>query len=364
MMVLVASCSKPAYSPDEPLTPELRPAIYITSQNNVLYALNPGNGEKLWEVDFGVTNTILQEPVVLNGYALVRCNQGIVRLDADKGDLIDTVVEFNINNANRAVNGAISAMGDLCYTSTDGGYVIAFNYDTKDLAWTSQPNVAIATPGSFYNGLFIYSTGSGVRAVDQLDGNKLSWSYTAASTITNQTIAPPLMYVCGINGTLYAVSLEKGIDVWNYATGAALTTSPIAYGGNIIFGTDDNNLYCIDSVARAPRWIFKTDERVRGSAYANDQTIYFGSFDHYFYAVNIIDGSLKWRFRTGALIKSSPIYFDGRVYVGGYDKNLYAFDTTGRIDWKFSVNGLVDLSPVVYDLESTVYPAESGLSTQ
>ncbi len=364
LLLLIAACTKPEYSTDEPLVPELRPAVYMTSQNNVLYALNPDNGAKLWERNFGPANGIFQSPVVVNGIALVRCQLGIVKLDADKGTTLDTINIFKIDDGDRTVNGAISAKGDRCYTSTTGGYVISFDYNTLDLAWTAGNNSAISSPGSFYNGLFVFTTGSGVKAVDEVDGNQVAWTYNASTTITNQAISAPILYVTGTNGTLYAVNLENGVELWNYPTGASLVTSPIAYGGNIIFGTDDNNLYCIDSIARAPRWVFTTNERVQGSAYAYEQTIYFGSLDHYFYAVNVLDGSLKWRYRTGALIKSSPIAYNNRVYVGSYDKFLYAFDTSGRIDWKFSVNALVDLPPVLYDLENTVYSAESGLANQ
>lgn len=366
LIVLVASCKKPEYSSDEPLIPEKRPALYITSQSNVLYALNPATGAHIWEKDFGV-NIIKQEPVIDNGIALVNTDMGIVVMDADKGTTTDTIKEFFIDDANRAITGAITARNELCYASTEGGYVIVFNYMTNTLVKsTIKYGEPISSSGVFYNDQLIFTINDKVYMVNSNDISILAWTYTAPGAVSNPVVGGNALYLISGGGRLHSIDLLTGLEFWDYnPTGFSVSyqAAPIYYGGNILYpyGT---KILCIDSAAHAPRWEFNTAERLSGSVYAYDNTIYFGSFDNHVYAVNIIDGSLKWRYRTGALITSSPIVYNNHVYIGGYDKTLYSFDTSGRLDWKFNVNGLIDLAPVIYDLEKVVYPAASGSSTQ
>ncbi|MCB9063738.1 MAG: PQQ-binding-like beta-propeller repeat protein [Chitinophagales bacterium] len=365
LIALIASCAKPEFSTDEPLIPAKRPALYITSQSNVLYALNPATGAHIWEKDFG-TNLITQEPVVEDGTALVRTDMGIVVMDADKGTISDTIREFFIDDANRTINGAISVKGGLCYTSTAGGYVIVFDYKTKVIVKsTVKYGDPISSSGVFYNDQFIFTIQDKVYMVNQNDISILAWSFTASGNASNPTVGGGSLYVTG-SARLHCVDLLTGLEIWNFnppGGGVGYDAAPIYYGGNIIYPFG-NTMYCIDSVAHAPRWVYKTDERLAGAAYAYDNTIYFGSFDNYVYAINIIDGSLRWRYRTGALVLSSPIVYNNHIYIGGYDKILYSFDTSGRLDWKFNVNGLVNLAPVIYDLNKTIYPAASGSSMQ
>ena len=41
--VLLASCDKGEYSPDEPLPETFSPSIFVNTQNDLLYSLNPRN---------------------------------------------------------------------------------------------------------------------------------------------------------------------------------------------------------------------------------------------------------------------------------------------------------------------------------
>jgi len=72
-----------------------------------------------------------------------------------------------------------------------------------------------------------------------------------------------------------------------------------------------------------------TKDKTSGSigsspAIGMDGTIYIGSDDRNLYALNS-DGSLKWKYKTSDRIFSSPaIGSDGTIYIGSYDNYLYA----------------------------------------
>jgi len=365
VVVLLASCKEQEFSKDEPLIPELRPAIYISGQNNFLYALDPKTGDRIWEKFFGV-NTIVQEPLILKDFAFVATTLGIVQLDADKGTVIDTL-ELEFDGAKHPASGKISGMDEIIYTGTSDNHIVAYNFVKKAIVWqtTLSGPAVMNSAGSFFNKLFIVNIENTVYALNKNQGSEVSWTYVAPGPINNPVIAAPNMYVLGTDGILHAVDLETGVEVWSYTTGASTNSAPIVYGGNIIYGADNYKLYCIDSIAHTPRWTFTTNERIKGSAFAADQAVYFGSYDHYVYSVDIIAGELNWRYRTGALVQSSPIVNNGIVYYGSFDQHLYAFDTSGAMKWKFKTNAPLDLSPVANNLDNkVVYPAVSGLSPQ
>lgn len=366
VMVVLASCKDPEFSLDEPLTASSRPAVYISGQNNFLYALDPKTGERIWEKFFGI-NRILQEPIVLKDYTIVNTLAGIVRLNGLNGDVVDTIRDFEFDGAKHPVAGMICGKDNMLYSGTADNYLVGFNIDGMSVMWRAMYGsapTAMTTTGTVYGNLLIANLNGTLYAVNKGAGTEVTWTATIPAS-TDPVVAPPYVYVLGKDGVLHALDIETGLELWTYTTGAPTESSPIVYGGNIIYGADNNQLYCIDPIAQAPRWVFPTNERVQGSAYADEQVVYFGSFDNYMYAVNIIDGQLKWRYRANALIKSSPIVTNGVAYFASYDQHMYAFDTTGLLKWKFRVNAPVDMSPVANNLDNkVVYPAVSGLSTQ
>jgi outer membrane protein assembly factor BamB len=89
--------------------------------------------------------------------------------------------------------------------------------------------------------------------------------------------------------------------------------------------------------------------------------VYIGSYDSYLYAINILDGSIKWRFRTGGLIQSTVLAANGALYLGSFDKMIYKVDTSGTLKWKYNVSGVIETSPILYDMTKTYYPSITGL---
>lgn len=365
LMLIVASCKKPEYSKDEPLTPEETSGVYIGSKNNFLYAFNPTTGQKLWEQNVGFE--VVHEPLVLDGLLFLTSPIGVLKIDGSTGVIVDTTfdLQFAGDTTRHYVLGPLSGKGETIYGATNTGFIAAFNYKSRQVIWQTQLPEPETSP-VLYNNLLIFTAGNTIYAIDQNQGDQVGWTYTAGAVLTNPTVSAPFVYVCDITGKLYQIDAEDGTATVIYDAMSATATSAIAAGGNILFGSDDNYLHCIDLAQNVVRWKFVTDERIRSSPYFANNVVYFGSYDHHLYAVNIADGSLKWRYRTGALIKSSPLAYGSTVYVGGYDKIFYAFDTTGQLKWKFNVNGLIDASPVLYDADASrvEYPAVSGMSSQ
>ena len=87
-------------------------------------------------------------------------------------------------------------------------------------------------------------------------------------------------------GVVYDVFISSPYAKWKFTTGDSVSSSPaITQSGDIVFGSNDENLYCLTS-AGSQRWKFKTGDRVRSSpAITQSGDIVFGSSDHNLYCL-------------------------------------------------------------------------------
>jgi outer membrane protein assembly factor BamB len=165
---------------------------------------------------------------------------------------------------------------------------------------------------------------------------------------------------------------------WKFKTGGGVISTPAISDGTIYFGSNDHNLYALDSANGALRWKFTTKGRITSSPAVADGRVYFESYDSNFYALDAKSGHLVWKFATAGERRFSgrhlhgaepaaevmPDPFDfflssasiaaGLVYFGSGDGNVYALDSaSGALRWKFLTGNVVHASPAVAN--GTVY---------
>jgi outer membrane protein assembly factor BamB len=128
---------------------------------------------------------------------------------------------------------------------------------------------------------------------------------------------------------LHAIA-PNGSEKWNFTTGDVISSTPaIGADGTVYVGSDDGNLYAINSADGSEKWQFQTGSAVVSSpAIGSDGTIYIGSGFSNYGAILAIrpDGSERWSYSTNGPVYSSPaIVADGTVYFGSNNGGLYAF---------------------------------------
>jgi polyvinyl alcohol dehydrogenase (cytochrome) len=104
--------------------------------------------------------------------------------------------------------------------------------------------------------------------------------------------------------------------------GAAATYGqPTAYNGRLFVGSEDGNVYALDSATGCVWWRFKASETVKTAISIGNQgtTAFFGDTNGYIYAVKFSDGSLLWKQRPelhpAARITGSPLLVGNRLFV-------------------------------------------------
>ena len=75
-------------------------------------------------------------------------------------------------------------------------------------------------------------------------------------------------------------------------------------------------------------WRFKTSGKIFSSPVIVNGIAYVGSEDSNLYAINTSDGILKWKLETNGAVSSSPAVYNNVVYCCSYDRYCYAATTT------------------------------------
>jgi outer membrane protein assembly factor BamB len=365
------SCKKD-YSKDTPLPDIYTPTLFVSSDNQIVYALDPISGAKKWKttVDAGVTAT----PMI---------NGNILYVGTTAGTLYGFDKQYGTQKVTRNFGAAIIGTPIM---RNDMLLVVAgtkiFAVHPADLTDYYAPNVhpsqfdlggAIMSSPTIHNipgvqekAIFISTMGGNVVALKP-DFTGAIWTFTPTNAqgfySSPCVVNDSFLYIGNDNGNVYSVYTQNGTQKWQFATGGQVRSSPIQIGGNVLVGSSDRNFYSVDSSTGLLRWKYTTGDAIQSSPVVFNQNVYFGSYDNYFYCIDIIDGHKIWDVPTQALIKSSPLIYNGDVYFGGFDKLLYRLDvTTGaqRIN-PVDINGQMQTSPIVDQIGSVAVPSISGI---
>lgn len=357
------SCKK-EFSPDLPLPSELTPSLFVVNNNNIVLAIDPKTGRKKWE--YKVDNNVTATPVVVAGKLVVVDVTGklysINRLD---GKLDRSV------NLGAAVTGTPLVIDDNRLAVSVGNDVKMFNpSDGFNMVWQFGAGVPVTTSlakntiGTSDTMQIFFVGGASVFAVRAMDGI-LTWRRDVAGAgVFNSSICAAnhnYLYAGNNDGKIYAFNSRNGSSFWSFQTGAAVQSSPVSVGGNIMAGSNDRNFYSIDSATGLLRWKVVTGDRILSSPFVFDQNVYFGCNDFNLYTVNIIDGTLKWKALAFGTLVTSPLVHDKVAYINSHDNNVYAFDSeTGEQKWIYNTNGYMVSSMILDNLTEVIVPSISG----
>lgn len=183
----------------------------------------------------------------------------------------------------------------------------------------------------------------------------LKWQFaTGAAIHSSPAVADGVVYVGSQDSRLYALDAETGRELWSFAAESWVESSPAVADGVVYFGSNDGNLYALDARTGAERWRFQTRLGVRSSPAVAGGMVYFGTDNYTVYGVDAATGRQRWIFHAAGRIDSSPVVEDGIVYVGNSTRYLYGLHARdGRMRFDYKVFAPVLSAPAVQD--GTVY---------
>lgn len=383
--LLFSSCSR-EISDDKPLPASYSPTVIISSDNQVVYAIDPTTMAKYWEFSMpqGLPATsFAPSPLLYRGrlYLATINNDSLYKLNARTGKLVARMAIAPPQAFNMIATPI--ADGALIYLAASNGNFYAIDTGTAVVKWQfTAGSPLVSSPTIFENKIYFASTGGVVYCMDKANGwdpgvGGSMWQLALPGSrfVSSPAVSKPYIYIgSNLDSNMYCIYLNEdpatpgtGLLRWKYKAKGNISSSPTAYTGKCFFGCEDFRLYCIDTSLKIGRtspdsiWIARTSSQIFSSPFASGNDVYIASNDYNLYAFNIINGSQKWAFKSNGLIKSSPISYKGTVYIGSYDKHLYAIDSAnGTMKWQFYVGGQMACSPVIDDLINT--QRNSGIS--
>ena len=102
------------------------------------------------------------------------------------------------------------------------------------------------------------------------------------------------LFVGSVDGYVYALDAETGVQHWRFETGRQVVPSPTVADGTVFVGSSDSHVYALDGTTGDPQWRFETGSSVHSSPTVVSNTVFVGSSDDHVYALDAgIDGSSK-----------------------------------------------------------------------
>jgi eukaryotic-like serine/threonine-protein kinase len=195
--------------------------------------------------------------------------------------------------------------------------------------------------------------GSAVSAITPANVPTLGreWSLiTGARVHGSPALSAGALYAGSDDGDLYAVDSATGRQRWAFRTGGPIWSTPAVANGRVYFGSTDDRVYALDAKTGKRVWSVTTGGDVVSSPAISGSTVYVGSNDHRLYAIDAKKGSVLWTHETGNRVSSSPAVANGTVYVGSNDHKLYALDAdTGTERWSYESDAMAFSGPTVAD---------------
>jgi outer membrane protein assembly factor BamB len=206
------------------------------------------------------------------------------------------------------------------------------------------------------DGVVYFSSGRWLYAVNAETGS-LKWRYPSDSPLSTVIKSTPVIgedfvYFGGGDGWLYAITKDKGMPAWSFATKGMINSSPTLVDGIIYVGSVDDRLYAIDALTGEQKWPggFRTRDDVSTAPAVAEGLVYFMSSDMNLYSAIASTGRLKWSYRIGIPGRASnPVVADNAVYVA-VGSLLQAYQTqSGHMKWGIRLPSDVTTTPAAAD---------------
>jgi outer membrane protein assembly factor BamB len=147
------------------------------------------------------------------------------------------------------------------------------------------------------------------------------WSLTARGPIGHSPMYDAgTLYFGSMDRTFYALNAADGKMKWQFEAGEGIWTSPLVFNGLVMFGARDGVFYALNAANGKPVWNFKTADCILTTASISEdgENVIFGSEDMHVYCLNLRDGSLKWKSRKlqGLSLRDYfPVIVKGKVLI-------------------------------------------------
>jgi len=307
--------------------------VYIGSDDGKIYCLNLSNGEEIWS--FQTEDSVEATPCLLDGSVFAGSSDSFLyALDAKTG-------EFKWKYETGA-----KILGSVNWTLSpekDKIWVLVGSYDNKlhcvdsvtgQLVWAYETDNYLNGAPAVADGKAVFGGCDAlIHVVSVANGQQTTEIETAAYIAGSAALADGNAYTGNYGSEFLAANLSTSEILWTYdGDGSAFFSSPAVGKTQVIFGSRDENLYCLKRDNGELLWTFQTLGEVDSSPVICGNKVVVGSNDGRLYMVKLSDGKEVWSYEIGEAIISSPAIIGKMVIVGSEDGYVYAFGPENKRD--------------------------------
>ncbi len=198
-----------------------------------------------------------------------------------------------------------------------------------------------------------------VRCLEPASG-AVEWEVkTNGGFFAGPTVQDGVVYVPGGDGTLRALRARTGEEVWHWAAGEELVTSPVIVGTRLLVASQSETVFSVALETGKWQWQYRRDAptgfTIRGVSRptVRDGLVYQGFADGALVALNLEDGVALWERKLTVSggkefldIDSSAVLDDeNHLFVASYKDGIYGLNAkSGELSWSNNRAGITSLA--------------------
>jgi outer membrane protein assembly factor BamB len=173
------------------------------------------------------------------------------------------------------------------------------------------------------------------------------WQRAYREAVTSSPVAAEGTIVFGArDGHVYALEPSNGETVWTHNAGSGIGASPVVTGDAVVVCDYAGNVYRLGRADGKTAWKRALQEKIVSSPVVTGERVFVGTVKGNVYALSRDTGRVLWKFRTRGQIRGSLAATRGLVLVPSHDGRLYAIvENTGARAWAVPLGGPVSSSP-------------------
>jgi outer membrane protein assembly factor BamB len=202
--------------------------------------------------------------------------------------------------------------------------------------WTFKAGDTIEGSPAVVDGVvYVASLDKHLYALDLTTG-KLKWKVKLGPAKASPSYKAGRIYLGDLDGKFFCVNAADGKVVWTFEAEAEIQASANFHGDNIIFGSHDSALYCLNPNGKKV-WDLKVDGPINAAAaVVGDRTFATGCSDGILHVVNATNGKEFGTIDLGGQAVATAAVVGDRVYLSMVSNQVVAADwkTLKRV-WAF-----------------------------
>lgn len=202
------------------------------------------------------------------------------------------------------------------------------------------------------NGSLVIAGGNKINCLNRKAG-QIIWEFDAQEEILSGPVEKDgIIYFTAGEGSLYAVDLSDGKEVWSFmvkgAPSVQYLSNPIIVGNTVFFSSGLSNvLFAIDIATHEERWKVEDLNSHNASLFADETNVYLVNGDGGIYAFDADNGSMKWEKNIGSSIITDCTLMDGNLYFYSYDNHIFSIDlNNGDTDFEYIFEGKFGIADI------------------